>query len=74
MIGKNDNEESDNDISKMTARELKEICRTCNLPVSGNKQALISRIVPCMQALRDMNAKEQNINENVDADVEHMGI
>ena len=71
-----DEDEDSEDINKLTVKELKAIYRTCHLPVSGRKDALISRIVPFLEALQQMIEEESNdvndVDENVVEDMENV--
>ena len=71
-----DEDEDSEDINKLTVKELKAICRTCHLPVSGRKDALIARIVPFLEALQQTIEEESNdvndVDENIVEDVENV--
>jgi len=56
------NDKDDENISNLIAVELKNTCRTHDLPVDGRKNDLIGRIVPYLQTLD--HTIDDEINEN----------
>ena len=44
---------NDNSLSNLTVIKLKEVCRACGLAVSGNKDALLQRLLPFIDGLNN---------------------
>jgi len=45
----------------MNKYQLKDICRTYGLPVSGNKPDLLQRIIPFLQALNTIDDDNNDV-------------
>ena len=45
--------DDDNSLSNLTVVELKEVCRAHGLAVSGNKDALLQRLLPFIDGLNN---------------------
>ena len=45
--------DDDNSLSNLTVVELKEVCRAYGLAVSGNKDALLQRLLPFIDGLNN---------------------
>ena len=55
--------EEDNSLGDLTVVELKEVCRVCSLAVSGNKDALLQRLLPFMNALNNYEEEEVSFDD-----------
>ena len=47
--------EETNSLADLTITELKEVCRSYRLPVSGAKEVLLQRLVPFIEALANFD-------------------
>ena len=51
--------DDDNSLSNLTVVELKEVCRACGLAVSGNKDALLQRLLPFIDGLNNYEDEDE---------------
>ena len=51
-------------LSKMTVKDLQILCREKKLPVSGNKQSIIDRLVQFDSENNNLNSVNNNVNNN----------